>query len=65
MKLAQAKIETPRELGTRATKLSALAFPEEAKENADIQAQLADLFVNALEKERIRYNVIKEAPIRL
>lgn len=34
-------------------------------ENFAIQAQLGDLFVDALDNERTRHVMIKEAPIRL
>lgn len=47
------------ELGARATKLPTIAFPEEVRENAAIQIQLADLFMDVL-----GYDMIKEAPIR-
>lgn len=65
MNLTQAMDKTTRELGARAMKLSTMAFPEEIRENAAIRVQLADLFVNALGNERIRYDEIKEAPIKL
>lgn len=65
MKLSQAKDEIPEELGTRATKLSALTFLEEAKENVAIRVHLADLYVDALINERIRHGVIKETLVRL
>lgn len=45
--------------------MSTIDFTEEVRENGAIQVHLADLFVTALENERIRYVVIKEAPIRL
>lgn len=45
----------------RTEKLATLAFPEEVKSNAVIQAQLADLYVEALQNGRIRH----EAPIKL
>lgn len=61
MRLTQVRDETPGNLGEGATKLSDLVFPEEVKENAAIQAQLADFFVDVLENERIRHEVIREA----
>lgn len=41
--------------------MSALGFSEEVKENTAIQGHLAGLFVGALENERIRHDVIREA----
>lgn len=35
------------------------------RDNAAIQAELADLYVDERENERIRHDVIKEIPIRL
>lgn len=61
----QVKDETRRELGARATKLSTIALPGEIRDNAAIQMQLPDLYVDASENERIRHDVIKEVPIRL
>lgn len=43
------------------TKLSTVAFPEEVRENVNIQVQLVDLLVDTLENERIRH----ESPVRL
>lgn len=65
MKLTQAGDETPGELGAKAMRLSAMAFPEEVKQNAAIQVHLANLFIDALENENNRHDVIKEASIRL
>lgn len=62
MKLAQMKGESLGELGVKATKLSALDFPEEVRENAAIQA---DLYEKVLQNEPIRHYVIKDAPVRL
>lgn len=59
MKVTQAKDEIPEELRTRATKLSALAFHEEAKENVAIQVHLADLYVDELVNKRIRHDLIR------
>lgn len=65
MNLTQAMDKTTRELRTRAMKLSTMTFPEEIRENATIRVQPVDLFVNALENERIRHDANKEALIRL
>lgn len=59
MKLTQAWDETPGDLGARAKKLSVLVSPVEVKENAAIQTQLADLFIDELGNECIRHDVIK------
>lgn len=48
IKLTQTRKEMTKELGARVTKLLTIAFPEEVRENATIQVQLADLFVDAL-----------------
>lgn len=40
-------------------------FLEEVRENATIRVQLSVLFVDALEDDLIRNDVIKEAPMRL
>lgn len=45
--------------------MSTLAFSEKVRENAAIQAQLADLFVDALEYEHIKYDLIREVQTRL
>lgn len=45
------------------TKLSTIAFPEEVRENAGIQVQLVDLFVDTLKNEGIGHDMIKEALI--
>lgn len=63
--LTQTGNETPDLLEARRMKLSDLAFSEEVQKDAVIQAQLVDLFIDALEKERIKQDVIKKAPIRL
>lgn len=65
LKLTQLRDETPGELGARAGKLSSLAFPEVVRDNAVMQAQLADLYVEALSDERVRHDVLKEGPVRL
>lgn len=65
MRFTQARVKTSGELGSRATKLSALTFTEEVRENAAIQVQLPDLSVDSLWNECIRHDVIKEAPTRL
>lgn len=65
LKLSQLRDETPGELGARAGKLSSLAFPEVVRDNAVMQAQLADLYVEALSDERVRHDVLKEGPLRL
>lgn len=54
-----------RGLAARSTKLSALAVSEEVRENVAIQAQFSDFFVDALENERTRHHVIREASTRL
>lgn len=64
IKLTEAGDETAGNSEAIATKLSSLAIPDEVKENAAIQAQLANLFTDALKNERIRQDVIKEVPIR-
>lgn len=64
MKLDQVKDDTPGELGTKAIRLSALDFPEEVRENAAIQAELVDLYVNVLKNACISQRIIKEAPVR-
>lgn len=46
-------------------KEESIIAPKEISENAAILIQLADLFVHCLENERIRHDVIKEAPTRL
>lgn len=66
MNLAQARDKTSKELGARVTKLLIIAFLGEVRrENATIQVQLMDLFVDVLKNECMGHNVIKEAPIRL
>lgn len=65
LKLTQLREETPGELGARAGRLSSLAFPEVVRDNAVMQAQLADLYVEALSDERVRHDVLKEGPLRL
>lgn len=65
MKLNYASDETPGELVARVTKLSALAFPGKVRENAAIQLQLADLFVDVLANKHIRHDAIKEVTARL
>lgn len=62
LKLVQLRNETPGELGTRVEKLATLAFLENVKDNAVMQVQLADLYVEALTDEHIRHNVLKEGP---
>lgn len=64
LKMAQLKDETPGELGTRAEKLFLLTFPEEVKHNTIMQAQLADLYIEALSDGHIHHNVMKEGPLR-
>lgn len=61
-RFTQVRDEIPGQLGARATKLSALAFPEEVRENAAIQVQLVDLFVDALENKCIRPDIIRDVP---
>lgn len=65
MKLAHAKCEFPKELGVRNEELAVLAFQKEVKENAAIRVQLANLYLEALQNECIRHDVIKEAPVKL
>lgn len=65
MSSMESRDEMTRELGSRTMKLSTIAFLEEAKENAAIQVQLADLLVDVLENECIRHNMIKKAPVGL
>lgn len=65
MKLVQLKDETPRELGDRVEKLATLPFLKEARSNTTMQAQLADLYVEALQNERIWNDIKKDAPVRL
>lgn len=64
MKLVQTKGKSPGELGERDEELAVMAFPE-VSGNATIQAQLANLYVEAFQNECIRYNMIKEAPFKL
>lgn len=52
-------------MGSRTTKWIAIAFPAEVRENTAIKVQLADLFIDSLESEIIRPDVIKESPTRL
>lgn len=59
VKLVQLKDETSGELGAKAEKLAPMAFPKEFRNNAAMQAQLADLYVKALQGERVWDNVIK------
>ncbi len=42
-----------------------MAFPEVVRDNAVMEAQLADLYVEALSDERVRHDVLKEGPLRL
>lgn len=53
--MKQLRDETPREL----EKLATLAFPEEVRINAIMQAQLADLYVEVLQNEHIWHDIIK------
>lgn len=64
-KLVQIRVKTPGELGIRAEKISTLAFPGELRHNSVIQSQLAYLYVEALQNERIQHDVIKEALVML
>lgn len=57
MRLAQERNEGPEELGKRAKRLASPAFPEEVRENAAIQVQLADLFVAALQDKHIQHEI--------
>lgn len=59
--LAQTKGKSLGQLGVRTEELAVLAFPGKVREKAAIQTQLADLYVEALQNERIRGDVIKEA----
>lgn len=65
LKMTQLRDKTPGKLGARLEKLSLLAFPEVVRNNAVMQAQLANLYVEALSDERIRHNALKEGPLRL
>lgn len=58
--LAQTMGESLGELGVRAEKLAVLVFPGKVREKAAIQTQLADLYAEALQNERIRGDVMKE-----
>lgn len=60
LKLTQLRDEIPRDLGIRVEKLASLAFPEDVRANAVMQAQLADLYVEALSEERICHNVLRD-----
>lgn len=44
MKLTHTRYEMTKELEARATKFSTIAFPEEVRDNAAIQVQLANFF---------------------
>lgn len=44
--------------------MATLVCPKEVRNNAVMQAQLADLYVEALQNERIQQDVIKEAPAK-
>lgn len=65
LKMTQLRDETPGELRARAEKLSSVAFPDVVKNNGVMQAQLADLYVEALSDEHIHHDVLKEGPLRL
>lgn len=65
MKVVQLKDETSGELGVRAEKMVILALPGELSNNAVTQSMVADLYVEALQNNRIRHDVIKKAPVKL
>lgn len=65
MKLVQIRGKTLGKLGVRAKKMPTLAFPGEVRDNTAIQAQLVDLYIEALQNEYIRHDVIKEALVKL
>lgn len=64
MKLVQLRDETSRELGVSAEKQDTLAFPKEMRNNTIMQAQLTNWYMEALQNERIRHDVIKEVPVK-
>lgn len=45
--------------------MTTLAFPGEVRDNPVIQAQLADLYVEAIQDESIQHDVSKEAQVKL
>lgn len=49
--------ETPGELGQNRVEEEIIITPEEVRENAAIQNQMADLFVDVMENEHIRHDV--------
>lgn len=66
LRLKQESGETPSELGERATELALLAYPEEAaRECKVIQAQLVDLYVDALQDDEVRNEILRGRPARL
>lgn len=65
MKLVHLRNKTTGELGVRSENLATLDFPEELTNNAVMQAQLAELYIEALQNECIRHDVIKEASVKL
>lgn len=65
MKLTPARDVTTSEMADRAMELSTTAFPEEVRQYAAIQVHLVNLFVDTLENERIRRDLINEAPVML
>lgn len=46
-------------------KLANLVFPEEERNKAVMQAQLANLYVEVLQNECIQHDIIKEALVKL
>lgn len=63
--LLRLNLETSGDLGTRAERMATLAFPEEVKNNAVMQVQLTDLYVEVLSDERTRHDVLKEGPLKI
>lgn len=59
IKLVQLRDKNPWGLGVKAEKLAILSFPEEVRNYAIMQAQVADLYVEALQNEHIWHDVIK------
>lgn len=65
VELVQLKDKTHRELRAKAEGLAVVAFPEKFRSNEAMQAQMADLYVEAPQNECVQHNVIKEAPVKL
>lgn len=59
--LAQTMGESLGELGVRAEELAVQVFPGKVREKAAIHTQLAGLYAEALQNERITGDVIKKA----